>query len=109
GWCLGGIMSLLAVAGDPDLPVLSAGLVASPFDFSRVRLIAPLRAAAELTGGRVGTLLYRALGGAPAPLVRAGYQLAALDKYLLKPITVARNLHDRDFLAQIEAVDRFTA
>src|SRR3954447_9669915 len=34
GWCLGGIMSLLAVAGN-ELPVRSVSLVASPFDFAK--------------------------------------------------------------------------
>src|SRR3954463_6480766 len=43
GWCLGGIMSLLAVAGDPKIPVGGVATIASPFDFRRVRLIAPLR------------------------------------------------------------------
>jgi len=107
GWCLGGIMSLLSVAAH-DLPVVSVAAIASPFDFSRVRLVAPIRPIAQLTGGRLITAVYRAMGGAPAPVVRAGYQLAALDKYLLKPLALARNMHDRDFLAQIEAVDRFT-
>jgi polyhydroxyalkanoate synthase subunit PhaC len=106
GWCLGGIMSLLSVARG-GLPVVSVATIASPFDFSRVRLVAPIRPVAQLTGGRVITALYRALGGAPAPLVRAGYRAAALDKYLLKPVTMARNIDDRDFLAQIEAVDGF--
>src|SRR3712207_1611789 len=41
GWCLGGIMSLLALAGE-DLPVSSITLIASPFDFSKVRAAAPL-------------------------------------------------------------------
>src|SRR3954453_10411732 len=67
GWCLGGIMSLLAVAGQ-DLPVCSVALIASPVDFSKVRTVAPLRQLAEFTGGRLGTLLYTAMGGAPAPL-----------------------------------------
>jgi polyhydroxyalkanoate synthase subunit PhaC len=108
GWCLGGIMSLLATAGN-DLPVVSVATIASPFDFTRVRLVAPIRPVAALTGGRVVTALYRAMGGAPAPLVRAGYQLAGLDKYLTKPLTLATHMHDRDFLAQIEAVDKFMA
>ena len=107
GWCLGGIMSLLAVAAR-ELPVASVAMVASPFDFTGARMMAPIRPIAQLTGGRLLTAAYRAMGGAPAPLVRAGYQLAALDKYLLKPLAVARNLHNRDFLAQIEAVDAFT-
>jgi polyhydroxyalkanoate synthase len=108
GWCLGGIMSLLTVAAH-SLPVASVATIASPFDFSRVRLAAPIRPVAALTGGRVVTALYRAMGGAPAPLVRAGYRLVAVDKYLTKPLTLALNLHDRDFLAQIEAVDEFMA
>jgi polyhydroxyalkanoate synthase len=106
GWCLGGIMSLLATAGN-DMPVVSVATIASPFDFKRVRLAAPIRPLAALTGGRVVTALYRAMGGAPAPLVRAGYQLAGIDKYLRKPVTLATHMHDRDFLSQIESVDRF--
>jgi polyhydroxyalkanoate synthase subunit PhaC len=53
--------------------------------------------------------VYRALGGAPAPLVKRAFQLSSLDKYVTKPLAVLSNLHDREFLAQIEAVDNFTA
>jgi polyhydroxyalkanoate synthase subunit PhaC len=108
GWCLGGIMSLLAVAGN-ELPVSSIALIASPFDFGKVRGAAPIRRLAELTGGRVVTALYQALGGAPAPLVSLGFQLTALDKRVTKPVTVLRNLHDREMLAHIEAVDDYMA
>jgi polyhydroxyalkanoate synthase subunit PhaC len=109
GWCLGGIMSLLAVAADASLPASSIALIASPFDFTKVRGSAPIRQLAELTGGRVVTALYQALGGAPAPLVSLGFQLSALDKRITKPLTVARNLHDREMLAHIEAVDDYMA
>jgi polyhydroxyalkanoate synthase len=108
GWCLGGIMSLLAVAGQ-DLPVSSIALIASPFDFAKVRTMAPIRQLAELTGGRVVTALYQALGGAPAPLVSLGFQLTALDKRITKPLTLLRNLDDREMLAHIEAVDDYMA
>ncbi len=107
GWCLGGIMSLLALAGDPSLPVASAALVASPFDFRQVRLMAPIRPIANITNGFLGTALYRALGGAPAPLVKRAFQLTSIDKYLTKPLAVVSHLHDRDWLAQVEAVDAF--
>ncbi|MET0685609.1 MAG: alpha/beta hydrolase [Solirubrobacteraceae bacterium] len=107
GWCLGGILALLAQCADQDLPVSSTALVASPFDFSRVPLVAPLRPVAALTQGQIVTQLYRLLGGAPAPLVKRGYQLAGIDKYLMKPWTVLTNLDDRELLAQIEAVDAF--
>jgi polyhydroxyalkanoate synthase len=108
GWCLGGIMSLLAVAGG-HAPARTVSLVASPFDFARLRMAGPVRQLAELTGGRLGTALYRALGGAPAPLVSLGFQLTALDKRLTKPLTILRNAHDRDLLAHIAAVDRYMA
>ena len=107
GWCLGGIMSLLSAGGLRPAGRLRRATIASPFDFSEVRLAAPIRPVAALTGGRVVTALYRALGGAPAPLVEAGYKLAGLDKYLTKPWVMARHMDDRDFLAQLEAVDAF--
>src|SRR4051794_1314861 len=109
GWCLGGIMSMLAVAGHAQLNVSSIALIASPFDFTRVRMSGPIRQLAEITDGRIVTALYRALGGAPAPLVSLAFQATALDKRLTKPLVVARNLHDRDLLAHIEAVDDYMA
>ncbi len=109
GWCLGGIMTLLAVAGDRDLPVASVAMVASPFDFARVRMLAPIRRLSQLTGGALGTALYKALGGAPAPLVSRGFQLTAIDRLLTKPIFLARNLHDRETIAHSQAVDSYMA
>ena len=109
GWCLGGIMSMLAVAGHTQLNVSSIALIASPFDFTRVRMMQPIRQLAELTEGRIVTALYRALGGAPAPLVSLAFQATALDKRVTKPLTMVRNLHDRDLLAHIEAVDDYMA
>lgn len=109
GWCLGGIFSLLTMADRPHLPVASVTAVASPVDTTAVPLIAPLRPIGNVTGGRIITAAYRALGGAPRPFVKRAFQLSAIDKVLTKPLAIARNLDDRDFLAQLEAVDRFTA
>ena len=107
GWCLGGILALLAHAWDRALPVDAAALVASPWDFSKVPLIAPLRPIDAMTRGWLVPQLYRAMGGAPAPFVKRGYQLAGIDKYVMKPWTIASNLDNRELLAQIEAVDAF--
>jgi polyhydroxyalkanoate synthase subunit PhaC len=108
GWCLGGIMALLSIAAQP-LPVASVELIASPFDFAQVRAATLLRQLAALTGGRLGTALYRTLGIAPAPLVSLGFRATAIDKLIAKPLTLARHIADRDLLAHIEAIDDYMA
>jgi polyhydroxyalkanoate synthase subunit PhaC len=108
GWCLGGIFALLATADRADLPVASITAVASPIDFTAIPLVAPIRPLADLTNGLVLTAAYRLFGNAPRQLVRLAYQLSAFDKYVTKPIAILRHLDDPEFLAQIEAVDRFS-
>jgi polyhydroxyalkanoate synthase subunit PhaC len=107
-WSLGGIMSLLAAADHPDLPIKSLVPIGSPFDVTAVPLVAPLRPLVNLTGGRAVTAIYRTIGTAPQPLVKKAFQFSAFDKYLTKPVAILTNLNDRDFLAQLEAVDHFT-
>lgn len=106
-WCLGGIFSLLTVADRPDLPVASITAIATPIDFTAIPLVAPLRPLVDLTGGRILTGAYRAFGGAPRSVVKLAYQLASFDRYVTKPIALLTHLDDREFLAQVEAVDRF--
>jgi polyhydroxyalkanoate synthase len=105
GWCMGGLFSLLALAAHNDLPVRSIAAIASPFDISAVPLIAPLRPLAQITGGRIVSSLYQALGSIPAPVVKWAFQLSTVDKYLTKPLTVLSQLDNREVLEQIEAVD----
>jgi poly[(R)-3-hydroxyalkanoate] polymerase subunit PhaC len=108
GWCLGGIFSLLTTADRPDLPVASVTAVASPVDFTAIPLVAPIRPLADIADGILLTAAYRLLGGAPRHLVKLAYQLSAVDKYVTKPFAILQHLDDREFLAQIEAVDRFS-
>jgi polyhydroxyalkanoate synthase len=109
GWCLGGIMAMLATAGYRELPISSISLIASPFDFEKVALTAPIRRLADLTGGRLVSTLYRALGGAPASLVSLGFRATAIDRYVTKPIWIAQNLDNRELLSHMEAVDDYMA
>ncbi len=109
GWSLGGIFSVLAAASAPTLPIASLTVVGSPFDVREVPLVAPLRPILKLTDGGLVTRIYRAMGGAPKPLVRRAFQLSSGTKLLTKPIATLQHLDDAEWLAQIEAVDRFTA
>lgn len=107
-WCLGGIFALLATAARGDLPIRSVTAIASPMDVTAVPLVAPFRPVVNAVGRRVITASYRVAGGAPAPLVRRLFWASNLGKNLTKPLAMLRNLDDRDFLAQLEAVDAFT-
>jgi polyhydroxyalkanoate synthase subunit PhaC len=107
-WCLGGILSLLTHADQPDLPVASIATVAAPIDMTAIPLIAPIKPLADLTNGWILTPVYRLLGSAPRAVVKRAFQISALDKMVTKPYAMLTRLNDRDFLAQLEAVDRFT-
>jgi polyhydroxyalkanoate synthase len=109
GWSLGGIFATLVAADNPKLPIASLTIVGSPFDVSQVPLVAPLRPILRLTDGGIVTRVYRMFGGAPKPLVRRAFQLSSGTKLLTKPLAIVQHLDDAEWLAQIEAVDRFTA
>lgn len=120
GWSLGGIFMTLAAADNPDLPIASLTIVGSPFDVAKVPLMAPLRPLLKIADGPyLGGLsrsgrgpvqrVYQAMGGAPKPVVRWAFQLSAAQKLVSKPLVKLQNLDDTDFLAQIEAVEVFTA
>ena len=105
GWCLGGLISILTVAAYGDLPIKSVTMVASPFDLSKHPMVAPLRSAGKYTGGRIVGTALKVLGGLPAQIVGPAFKATSLTVYLKKPKTLIKHRDDREFLAQIEAVD----
>lgn len=105
GWCLGGLIALLTTAAYKELPIKSVAMVASPFDLSKHRMVAPLRSAGKYTGGRIIGTGLKMLGGLPSQIVGPAFKATSLTTYLKKPITVLRHRDDREFLAQVEAVD----
>jgi polyhydroxyalkanoate synthase len=110
GWSLGGIFALLTAADSHDLPIASLTIVGSPIDISHVPLIAPVRPLLNaLSGNGPITKAYQLMGGAPKPLVKWAFQLSSFQKLVTKPLVKLANCDDADFLAQVEAVDRFTA
>jgi polyhydroxyalkanoate synthase len=106
GWCLGGTLAALAAADDPALPIASIAMIASPVDATRVPLATPIRALYDLTGGFFVTTAYRALGIAPGPVVKRAFQLATFDRYLTRPLRMLQNIEDRDYLEQVETLNR---
>lgn len=113
GWSLGGIFALLTAAAWGDrLPIATLTTVGSPIDVKQVPLVAPIRPLLGVMGGSKYSIVsaaYRLMGGMPKPVVRRAFQLSAFDKLVTKPFVQLAKLDDREFLAQIEAVDRFTA
>jgi polyhydroxyalkanoate synthase len=113
GWSLGGVFALLTAAAWGDrLPIASLTTVGTPIDVKQVPLVAPVQPLLGAVGGGRYDLVsaaYRVLGGAPKPVVRAAFQLSAFNKLVTKPFVKLAKLDDAEFLAQIEAVDRFTA
>ena len=111
GWSLGGVFSLLtAAAWTTALPIASVTTLGAPIDVTQVPMIAPVRPLLGLAGDRASaiTLAYRLIGGVPKPVVRTAFQLSSFNKLVTKPFVKLAKLDDTDFLAQIEAVDRFT-
>ncbi|WP_182524625.1 alpha/beta fold hydrolase [Nocardioides dongkuii] len=108
GWSLGGILALLTAADRTDLPIASVSVVGSPTDVSQVPLVAPPRPLLDPTEGR--DLVARGFQVAGAvPGVRWAVRLPSFQRLVAKPLAVAAHLDDSEFLAQVEAVDRFTA
>jgi polyhydroxyalkanoate synthase len=105
GWCMGGLLSLVAAAAHTDLPINAVAMVASPFDMSKNPLLAPFQKLGEVTRGQILGSAFRALGGAPSMLVAPAFKATSLLTYVKKPLTLWRHRDDRDFLAQVEAVD----
>ncbi|MGC0365933.1 polyhydroxyalkanoate synthase [Rhodococcus sp. 27YEA15] len=109
GWSLGGTMSLLTGAAHPDLPLASVTAIGTPIDYRKIGAISPLRLIGKYTGATPLTTLTDLVGGLPSPLVKASYRVTALQRELLKPWFVVRNLQNTEILARMEAIDRFMA
>jgi poly[(R)-3-hydroxyalkanoate] polymerase subunit PhaC len=108
GWGLGGIFAALVTADGPDLPIASLTLLGSPFDVTGVPMVAPVRPL--LTAADIPEPVrnaHRVLRAISPRVVRWAVGLATSPDVVSRPVAVAAHLDDRDWLAQVEAVDRF--
>ncbi len=109
GWSIGGLTTVLAAAAHPDLPLASVTALATPFALDDVAPVAGARPLALSAGGPVLATLQTVLELMPLPRLMRALGLGSLDELLTAPLTVLAHLDDRDFLAQLEAVDDLRA
>ena len=109
GWSLGGIFALLVAADRPDLPIASLTVRRLPRRRDEGAAHGTGASAAQPRPGHAASITraYRALGGIPTPLVNWAFTAASAQKVVTKPLAVLTHLDDTDYLAQMEAVDRF--
>jgi poly[(R)-3-hydroxyalkanoate] polymerase subunit PhaC len=105
GYCMGGLLALLALATDGGLPVRDLALVATPVDF---RGIPSLRRATRASGLETGDLT-DSTGNIPAHVFRRAFRLLRPTNELAALVTVADRLGDRAYLRNHHALSRWTA
>jgi polyhydroxyalkanoate synthase subunit PhaC len=109
GWSIGGLHSVLSAAGHPDLPLASVTAIATPFALDEVPPVVRARPLAVAAGGPVLATLQTLLAIMPLPRLLRALRLGSLDELLTAPLTMIARLDDREFLAQLEAVDDLRA
>lgn len=110
GWSVGALTSLLAAADDPTLPIASLTAIATPFSLDHVPEHIPPRPLAIAAGGPVLATVQTLLGLVPTvPPLPEFLSVGSMGAIVTTPLTVLSHLADRDFLAQLEAVDDLRA
>jgi polyhydroxyalkanoate synthase len=110
GWGVGAVLALLVAADRSGPPIGSVTSLGAPVDLTLVPAVTPFRPFLDVAGERTGLVshAYRLLAGGAPPLVRRAFQLSAVNRLVSRPMAIAAGLDDADFLAQVEAVGRFT-
>jgi poly[(R)-3-hydroxyalkanoate] polymerase subunit PhaC len=105
GYCFGGLMSLLAVAGNPDLPVRSLAVMATPIDFAHM---GPM--SAMMQDGRVEPEdLLDATGNVPPDVMRNSFRVLAPTGDVINYVNLWQNLWNDDFVAAHQAMTQWSA
>jgi polyhydroxyalkanoate synthase len=104
GWCAGGIFaSLYATSEHARSRVAGLALLASPLDLTRGHPLYPL---ANLPITEAALRLARQTG-LPAPVVSWVFKMTSPVKQVTRPITLLRNLDDREFLVHFESLQEY--
>ena len=99
-YCLGALLSLIAVAGNPDLPVRNLVLLATPIDLQKMGPMASLLDAARLEPSS----LLDETGNVPAGAIRESFYLAQPTVPLATYSSLWQSLADDEALAAHNAL-----
>lgn len=101
GYCLGGVISLLAVAGNPDIAVRSVVVLATPIDFTQLHPL-PVKL---LTDGRIQPEhLFDDTGNVPASAMKDLFDLMQPNVKLQTASSMVRSLGHDDATAAHKAL-----
>ena len=100
GYCLGGVLALLFVAGHRDAPVRSLVVVATPIDFATFGPLATVLGAGRLQPED----LLDETGNLPAEAVLAGIRLLQPTADLTTSVNLWQHLHDDHFVEAHESL-----
>jgi polyhydroxyalkanoate synthase len=90
GYCLGGVLSLLSVAGNPTMPVENLVVLATP--------IAPERGPAQLHPGRIAAS-FDETGNVPAELIRTAFvSLDPMDAWFTGRVNLWQRMDNDQFV-----------
>lgn len=100
GYCLGGVLALLAAAGNQDLPLAKLVCLAAPIDFSHLGPMAKLLERGRLEAHEILDVT----GNVPAALMLEGFRLSHPTNFLARYANLWQSLAHRRSLASYQAV-----
>jgi polyhydroxyalkanoate synthase len=104
GYCFGGVLSLLSLAGNPDLPVRSLAVQAVPVDY---RHMGPM--AAMMQEGRVEPAqLIDATGNVPADVMLNSFRVLKPTSDVTNYVNLWQNLWNDDFVAAHQTMTQWS-
>lgn len=105
GYCFGGVLTLLAAAADPDLPISSLTVIATPVDYTRMGLMADMFRGTEL---QVDDLLDDD-GNLPADALRTAFRVLKPTAELAQYANLLDNLWNDSHVTAHQLMTGWTA
>ena len=104
GYCFGGVLSLLALAAQPDLPVRSLTTIATPVDMTKLGLFAEVFRRGDM---KVDDVLDEH-GNVPPSVSRQAFRLLKPTADLAKYATLLEKLWDDEYVDAYSTMTRWT-